>query len=76
MIRKAKQPKKKKYEEQLVQEFPHRCPYCDRPVSYDSSDLKVGENVIRCVSCRKTYIKVVTDYKSEGIEFEDVEPQG
>ncbi len=54
-------------EERLVQEFPHRCPYCDEPVSYDQLDLKVGENEIQCFSCKKTYIKVVTpSFPEEG----------
>lgn len=61
MIRRSKPQDKKEFEEQLVQKFPHVCPYCDRPVSYDQFDLKVGENEIQCVSCKKTYIKVVFD---------------
>jgi ribosomal protein L37AE/L43A len=48
-------------EEQLVQKFPHRCPYCDQSVSYDQFDLKPGENEIQCPSCKKTYIRVVSD---------------
>ena len=48
-------------EEQVVQKFPHRCPYCDQIVSYEKYDLKSGENVIKCPSCKKTYIKVVAD---------------
>ena len=59
MIRRIKHDKKKEFEEQLVQKFPHRCPYCDHLISYDRLDLKVGENKIRCRSCNKTYIKVV-----------------
>jgi hypothetical protein len=52
---------KKKFEEQVIQEFPYRCPYCEQPVSYDRLDLKIGENEIRCPSCKKKYIKVVFD---------------
>jgi len=52
---------KKKFEEQVVQKFPCRCPYCDQPVSYDRFNLKIGENEIRCPSCKKRYIKVVLD---------------
>jgi DNA-directed RNA polymerase subunit RPC12/RpoP len=52
---------KKKFEEQVVQEFPYRCPYCGQPVSYDRLDLKIGENEIQCPSCKKKYIKVVLD---------------
>jgi predicted SprT family Zn-dependent metalloprotease len=61
MIRRNKGPEKKEVEEHLVQEFPYRCPYCDQPISYDPFDLKAGENEIRCSSCRKVYIKVVSD---------------
>ena len=48
-------------EEQITQKFPHRCPYCDQPISYDQFDLKKGENRIECPSCRKSYIKVISD---------------
>jgi len=61
MIRRNKGPKKKEFEEQLVQKFPYRCPYCDQPISYDQFDLKVEENEIRCFSCKKIYIKVVSN---------------
>ena len=52
-------------EEQIVQKFPYRCPYCDQIVSYDQSNLKAGENEVRCPFCRKTYIKVITDDHGE-----------
>jgi ribosomal protein L37AE/L43A len=65
MVRRSRHSKKKKFEEQLVQKLSHRCPYCDRPISYDRFDLKVGENVIQCLSCKKTYIKVVSDSHEE-----------
>jgi hypothetical protein len=65
MILRKKHGKKKEIEEQLVQKFPHRCPYCDQPLSYDQFDLKVGENKIQCFSCNKTYIKVVSDSHEE-----------
>jgi len=52
---------KRKLEEQVVQEFPYRCPYCDKEVSYEKIKLKVGENEIECPSCKKEYIKVVSD---------------
>jgi hypothetical protein len=61
MIRRKKPRKKGKFEEQLVQKFPHYCPYCDQPVSYDQFELKPGENKIQCLSCKKNYIKVVSD---------------
>jgi DNA-directed RNA polymerase subunit RPC12/RpoP len=48
-------------EEQLVQKFSYRCPYCDRPVSYDQFDLKAGENEIQCPSCKEIYVKVVSE---------------
>ncbi len=53
-------------EEQVVQKFPYRCPYCDQPISYDPFDLKVGENEIQCFSCKKIYIKVVSDPLKNG----------
>jgi hypothetical protein len=52
-------------QEQMIQVFPQRCPYCDQPISYGQFDLKVGENRIECPSCKKTYIKVVTDSSGE-----------
>ena len=53
--------RKKELEEQVVQKFPCRCPYCDQSISYDQFNLKVGENNIQCPSCKKIYIKVVSD---------------
>jgi uncharacterized C2H2 Zn-finger protein len=50
---------KKKLEEQIIQEFPRRCPYCDRIVSYENCELKEGENEIKCPSCGMIYIKIV-----------------
>ncbi len=61
MNRRRKLPKKGELEEHVVQKFPQACPYCDRPVLYDQFDLKVGENEIQCLSCKKTYIKVISD---------------
>ena len=52
---------KKELEEQVIQKFPYRCPYCDQPISYDQFELKRGENKIQCPSCKKIYIKVVSD---------------
>jgi DNA-directed RNA polymerase subunit RPC12/RpoP len=52
---------KKRYDEQIVQTFPHRCPYCDEPIAYDHLDLKKGENPIQCPSCHRKFIKVVPD---------------
>ncbi len=52
---------KKKLEEQVIQEFSYRCPYCDQPISYDDLLLKPGENEVICPSCKKKYIKVVLD---------------
>jgi len=57
---------KKELEEQVVQKFPHRCPYCDQPISYDQFDLKKGENRVQCPFCKKTYIKVVSDSIGRG----------
>ena len=53
--------RKKLLEEQIVQKFPYRCPYCDHPISYEQFNMKVGENKIKCPSCKKKYIKVVSD---------------
>jgi DNA-directed RNA polymerase subunit RPC12/RpoP len=53
---------KKKSEEQIVQKLPYRCPYCDKPVSYDQIDLRMGENEVKCPSCKRTYIKIVPDF--------------
>jgi uncharacterized C2H2 Zn-finger protein len=58
---------KKKLEEQVIQKFPYRCPYCDQPISYDQFDLRDGENEIRCPSCNKIYIKVVGDRFERGL---------
>jgi len=55
-----------KFEEKVNQKFPYRCPYCDQIISYDQFDLKPGENEIQCPSCRKTYIKVISDAYGEG----------
>ncbi len=52
---------KKSLEEQVVQKFPFRCPYCEQPISYDDLPLKPGENEVICPSCNKKYIKVVSD---------------
>ncbi len=59
-------PMKKGLEEQLVQRFFRRCPYCDQPVSYNQLDLKVGENEIQCPSCKRAYIKMVEPSFIEG----------
>jgi DNA-directed RNA polymerase subunit RPC12/RpoP len=56
---------KKKLEEQVIQKFSYRCPYCDQPISYDQVDLKMGENEIQCPSCKRIYIKVVSDRLGE-----------
>lgn len=47
-------------EEQVIQKFPHRCPYCDEPICYDEFDLRDGDNEIQCPSCKKIYVKVVS----------------
>jgi hypothetical protein len=54
-------PMKKKFAEQVVQKLPYRCPYCDHPITYDDLRLKPGENEIMCLSCKRTYIKIVPD---------------
>ena len=54
--------------EEVVQKFPYRCPYCDQPISYDSFDLKEGENSIQCPSCLKTYVRILTRLPKHGTE--------
>lgn len=49
----------KRLEEQVIQKFPHRCPYCDQPIAYDGMDLKRGENKVTCPSCGRIYIKII-----------------
>jgi uncharacterized C2H2 Zn-finger protein len=56
---------KSKIEEQVIQRFPHRCPYCDQPISYDQFDLRDGENEIQCPSCKRVYVKVVSEENNE-----------
>jgi rubrerythrin len=55
----------KKLEEQVVQEFPYRCPYCDHAISYDQFGLREGENEIQCPFCNRIYLKVVSDSYGE-----------
>jgi transposase-like protein len=57
---------RRKLEEQIVQKFSYRCPYCEQPISYDQFNLKVGENEVKCPSCQRTYIKLVTPSLTEG----------
>jgi DNA-directed RNA polymerase subunit RPC12/RpoP len=54
--------------EEVLQKFPYRCPYCDQPVSYDSFELKEGENSIQCPSCLKTYVRILTRLPKHGTE--------
>jgi uncharacterized Zn-finger protein len=54
--------------EEVLQKFPYRCPYCDQPISYDSFDLKEGENSIQCPSCLKTYVRILTGLPKHGTE--------
>ncbi len=67
MTRSKKDHTQKKLEGRVVQKFPHRCPYCGRPISYDQFDLKVGENEIECFSCKKMFIKVIVPSFAEGV---------
>jgi rubrerythrin len=66
MVKKSNDYSQMKLEEQMIQKFSYRCPYCDQPISYENYDLKVGENEIQCPSCKKIYIKVVSDPFGEG----------
>jgi DNA-directed RNA polymerase subunit RPC12/RpoP len=65
---------KKKLEEKVIQEFSHRCPYCDHPISYDEIDLKSGENEIECPSCKRIFIKVVSDHPRSSLGCESYRP--
>jgi DNA-directed RNA polymerase subunit RPC12/RpoP len=56
----------KAMEESVVQKLDYRCPYCDRIISCEEFDFKIGENEITCPSCRRIFIKVVLDSRSEG----------
>ena len=60
--------RKKELEEQVVQKFPCRCPYCDQPITYDQFNLKVGENKIQCPSCEKVYIKAVSEAMTQDLK--------
>jgi Zn finger protein HypA/HybF involved in hydrogenase expression len=53
--------REKVLEEQIVQKFQYRGPYCDHPISYEQFNLKAGENEVKCPSCKKKYVKVVLD---------------
>jgi rubrerythrin len=66
MVKKTNDYSHMKLEEQVIQKFPHRCPYCDQPISYEEYNLKAGENKIQCPSCKKVYIKVVSEPYREG----------
>ena len=52
---------KKRLEEQVIQKFSRRCPYCDQPITYGDMDLHPGHNEVNCPSCNRTYIKIVLD---------------
>jgi hypothetical protein len=62
--------RKKVLEEQVVQRLPYRCPYCDQLISYDQFNLMIGENKVKCPSCKKKYIKVVSDGLPSPFPFE------
>ena len=53
--------RKKGLEEQVIQKFPYRCPYCDHPIAYDNLHLKPGENEVKCPSCKRVYLKIAPD---------------
>jgi uncharacterized protein YbaR (Trm112 family) len=52
---------KRESQEMVIQKFPHRCPYCDQPLSYEKDSLKPGENERVCPFCKKKFIKVVLE---------------
>ncbi|MGZ3559559.1 MAG: ATP-dependent DNA helicase RecG [Thermodesulfobacteriota bacterium] len=57
---------KRTLEEQVIQKFSHRCPYCEQPITYPDLNLRPGENEVNCPSCNKTYIRVVAPLSNEG----------
>ena len=57
-LRRERRIVRNELEEQIVQKFFHRCPYCDQTISYDEIELKSGENEIECPSCKKIYIYI------------------
>lgn len=59
MPKKRKKVENLEKEEILIQRFPYRCPYCDEVISYDSIELKTGENEIECLFCKKKFIKII-----------------
>jgi len=57
--------RKQELEEQVIQKFSYRCPYCDRPVAYDDLHLKPGENEVKCPSSKRVYIKIASDFSGK-----------
>jgi Zn finger protein HypA/HybF involved in hydrogenase expression len=51
---------KTKFEERVVQKFDPRCPYCDRLLLVDDSQVQRREYPVTCPSCQKTFIKVIS----------------
>ena len=47
-------------QEQVLQRLPHRCPYCDEVVFYEQMNLKEGDNLVPCPTCKKTYVKIIS----------------
>jgi uncharacterized C2H2 Zn-finger protein len=47
-------------QQQVLQRLPHRCPYCDEIVLYEQMNLREGENLILCPTCKKTYVKIIS----------------
>lgn len=60
-MRRRKVNKLKIFDELVIQKFPNRCPYCDEPISYESMDLKIGENEVECPFCKKKFIRIIFD---------------
>jgi len=60
MVKKKTEKKVRDFEDIVIQRFPYRCPYCDEPISYDSFNLRIGENEIQCPLCRRKFIKIIS----------------
>jgi transposase-like protein len=63
-------------EEQIVQKFPRRCPYCERELVEDGSLAKRGREEQICPHCGKVFVrlsweeaaKLGEEMKKHGIE--------
>ena len=52
-------------QEQFLERLPHGCPYCDEIVFYEQMDLKEGDHLILCPTCRKKYVKAISKFSED-----------